>query len=124
MEKIAFRISRPYKVFATKSVDALVIPVVGSDMTILPERAPTLALLTNGLLQILDDNKNVIERLFIKGGVADIARNKCTVSTEKVIAFDKISLSKAMIKKEEAIHQEDKDFYQMIIDKLNLMKCK
>ena len=86
MEKktILFRLSRPFKIFRTASVDRVQLPAVGGSVTILPERAPTLFLLTNGLLQILDEDSKPVERYFIKGGVADVARNRCAVSTEKV----------------------------------------
>ena len=122
MGKITFRISRPYKIFETRAVDALVIPAMNGDLTVLPERAPTLALLTNGVVQILDENKKVVDRFFVKGGVADIARNRCAISSEKVVSFDSIDMEKALRKKEQAIHAEDKEFYQMVIDKLVLFK--
>lgn len=122
MEKgILFRLSRPYKISATASVAKVVLPAVKGDVTILPERAPTLFLLRNGLLQVLDKNNQPQERYFIKGGVADVARNRCAISSEKVVAFDKIDINRAAEKRDAAIHQGDKDFYQMIIETLQLM---
>lgn len=122
MEKeILFRLSRPYKISATATAARVVLPAVKGDITILPERAPTLILLTNGLLQVLDQSNKPTERYFIKGGVADVARNRCAVSSEKVVSFDKISIERAAEKRDAAIHEEDKVFYQMIIDRLTLM---
>lgn len=115
-EDITFRISRPYKVYNTLRVKKVVLPALNGDITILPDRAPTLLLLGNGLVQILDDKNNPVERYFIKGGVADIARNRCAVSTEKVVDYDKHDVINALRKRDEAIHQEDKDFYDMIIN--------
>ena len=80
-----------------------------------------LLLLRNGLLQILDKNGKPIERYFVKGGVADVARNRCAVSSEKVVSFDKIDVIKAAEKRDSAILQEDKDFYQSILDTLKVM---
>ena len=122
MEKktILFRLSRPFKIFRTASVDRVQLPAVGGSVTILPERAPTLFLLTNGLLQILDEDSKPVERYFIKGGVADVARNRCAVSTEKVVSLDKITLVRAAEKRDAAILSDDKDFYQMIVDYLTV----
>ena len=123
MEKkqIIFRLSRPFKVSRTAAVDRVQLPAVNGDITILPNRAPILLLLRNGLLQILYKDGKPTERYFVKGGVADVARNRCAVSSEKVVAFDKIDVIKAAEKRDSAILQEDKDFYQSIVDTLKVM---
>lgn len=123
MEKneILFRLSRPFKISRTATVDRVQLPVVGGSVTVLPDRAPTLFLLADGLLQVLDKEGKPLERYFIKGGVADVARNRCAVSTEKVVAFDKIDLPRAAEKRDEAILPDDKAFYQMIVDYLTSM---
>lgn len=55
MEKeVIFRLSRPYKVSRTTAVARVVLPGVKGDITIIPDRAPTLILLRDGLIQILD----------------------------------------------------------------------
>ena len=96
MEKkqIIFRLSRPFKVSRTAAVDRVQLPAVNGDITILPNRAPILLLLRNGLLQVLDKDGKPTERYFVKGGIADVARNRCAVSSEKVVAFDKIDVIK------------------------------
>ena len=123
MEKneILFRLSRPFKISRTAAVDRVQLPVAGGSVTVLPDRAPTLFLLADGLLKVLDKEGKPLERYFIKRGVADVARNRCAVSTEKVVAFDKIDLPRAAEKRDEAILPDDKVFYQMIVDYLTLM---
>ena len=123
MEKneILFRLSRPFKISRTAAVDRVQLPVAGGSVTVLPDRAPTLFLLADGLLQVLDKEGNPLDRYLTKGGVADVARNRCAVSTEKVVAFDKIDLPRAAEKRDEAILPDDKVFYQMIVDYLTLM---
>ena len=117
MEKgIIFRISRPYKIYRTSMAPKVVVPGVKGDLTVLVDRAPTLVQLRNGLVQILDKSDKVVERYVIKGGIADIARNRCAISTEKVVAYENTSIEKATIKRDAAIYDEDKAYYQMIID--------
>jgi len=120
-KQIIFRLSRPFKVSRTAAVDRVQLPAVNGDITILPNRAPILLLLRNGLLQILDKDGKPTERYFVKGGVADVARNRCAVSSEKVVSFDKIDIIKAAEKRDSAILQEDKDFYQSVVDTLKVM---
>lgn len=87
-------------------------------MTVLVDRAPTLVQLRDGLVQVLDKADKVTERYFIKGGIADIARNRCAISTEKVVAYENTDVEKATAKRDAAIYDEDKAYYQMIIDYL------
>lgn len=125
MEKgIIFRISRPYKVYRTAKVDKVVVPGVNGDLTVLRDRAPSLVLLRNGLLQVLDTANKPIERYFIKGGIADIAHNRCAVSTEKVVSYENIDIAKATEKRDAAVHDDDKAYYQMIIDYLGTFPSK
>ena len=117
MEKgIIFRISRPYKIYRTSMAPKVVVPGVKGDLTVLIDRAPTLVQLRNGLVQILDKSDKVVERYFVKGGIADIARNRCAISTEKVVAYENTSVEKATAKRDAAIYDEDKAYYQMIIE--------
>lgn len=115
MKEILFRISRPYKVFNTKKVAALQLPAINGDITILPDRAPTVLLLRNGVVNVLDNQLKVIESYFVKGGIADVARNRCAVSSEKVFGVDGISLERAKEKRDSALHEEDKNFYDYVI---------
>ncbi len=118
MKEILFRISRPYKVFNTKKVAALQLPAQEGDITILPDRAPTLLLLRNGIVRILDNQLKVTESYFVKGGIADVARNRCAVSCEKVFDVEGISLERAKEKRDSALHEEDKEFYNYVISVL------
>lgn len=121
-KEILFRISRPYKIFSTKKVAAVQIPAVNGDVTILPDRAPTLFLLQNGIVQLLDNQLKPIERYFIKGGVADVARNRCAISSEKVFSVEGADLQRAKEKREQALHDEDRAFYDFVIQTIEQSK--
>lgn len=118
MKEIIFRISRPYKIFSTKKVAALQLPAIGGDITLLPDRAPIMLLLRNGIVRILDNQLKTQESFFVKGGIADFARNRCAISTEKVFCVDGITLERAKEKMATAHHEEDKLFYEYVIKEL------
>ena len=115
LKEILFRISRPYKVFSTKKVAAVQIPAANGDVTILPDRAPTLFLLRNGVVKLLDNQLKTVERYFIKGGLADVARNRCAISSEKVFSVDGADLARAKGKRDTALHEEDRVFYEFVV---------
>lgn len=91
-------------------------------MTILPDRAPTLFLLHNGIVKLLDNQLKPIERYFIKGGVADVARNRCAISSEKVFSVDSADLKRAKEKRDQALHEEDRIFYEFVVKTLEQNK--
>lgn len=123
MEKneILFRLSRPFKISRTGGCRPGAAAGCRRKRDGSSRPGADAVLLADGLLQVLDKEGKPLERYFIKGGVADVARNRCAVSTEKVVAFDKIDLPRAAEKRDEAILPDDKVFYQMIVDYLTLM---
>ncbi len=122
LKEILFRISRPYKVFSTKKVAAVQIPAANGDVTILPDRAPTLFLLRNGVVKLLDNQLKPVERYFIKGGLADVARNRCAISSEKVFSVDGADLARAKEKRDQALHEEDRIFYEFVVQTIEQEK--
>lgn len=103
----------PERLVVEKSVHRVVLPNDGKTLTIIPERAPTLATLDMGIIQILDETNQVAEEFFISGGVADIKEDTCTVLTES--AFNRADLS---LDKARALYDEfNNPFYKWLVDR-------
>ncbi len=113
VKTIGLKIYTPEKLAFDKKVYRAVLPDGRLNLTVIEDRAPTSLILEAGILQILDESDNVVERFFIDTGVVDIAENECTISTLHFIKVGTISIEKA----ENMLIEEDQavDFYQMII---------
>lgn len=109
---ISLKIYTPEKLAFDKNVYRAVLPDGRLNLTVIEDRAPTSLILEAGVLQILDESDNVVERFFIDTGVVDIAKNECTISTLHLIKTDKITAQKAL----ELVQEEPqaKKFYQII----------
>lgn len=79
-------------------------------------------LLRDGIVQLLDNQLKPTERYFIKGGLADVARNRCAISSEKVFSVDGIELQRAKEKRDTALHEEDRAFYDFVVTTLENAK--
>lgn len=124
MEEIQLKIYNPENVVKEASVYRVVIPAFSGNLTIIKDRAPTSVLLNNGVVQILGTDNKVLEKFFIKGGVADIVSNVCTILTEKCLLYKEISKEEIKNKIENAKTSEEyKKFYQMILSELELEKA-
>lgn len=109
---IGLKIYTPEKLAFDKNVYRAVLPDGRLNLTVIEDRAPTSLILEAGVLQILDESDNTVERFFIDNGVVDIAENKCTISTLHLIKSDKITAEKAAALANEEPQAEK--FYQMI----------
>ncbi len=114
--EVHLTIALPSQVFLETEVASVLLPAVRADVNILPERAPSVFTLDYGVLQILGRDGNPKERYFIKSGSASIADNKCMVLTSHIIPYDSITPYEAKKQVEVADNEDDRLFYQMILD--------
>lgn len=102
---LQFNIILPSKAIPAMEVARVVVPAVKGMLTIVPNRAPTTVLLTNGVLEILNEREEAVKKYFIQGGIANIATNNCVVLTDRAFDFDEIS--KEMIEELRAEHYRE-----------------
>lgn len=115
-DEIKLTIALPSQIYKEAEVASVIIPAVRADVDILPDRAPSVFVLDYGVLQILKKSGALQERYFIKSGMAQVVENHCQVMTQGVIPFDDITPFDAKKKVEEAINENDRLFYSMILD--------
>lgn len=117
-EKVKLILARPERIAKEGYYAGVIIPAFADYLTVIPGRAPSMIWLQPGMVQLLNDNMEVVEKYFIGNGAAEIAGDVCTISAEKVIAKADINLSEACERLEAATEEADKAFYQVIYDEL------
>lgn len=124
-ETIFVKILVPQKPFAVKEVLSVKIPAIEGPYMVLPRRAPTIKLLTDGMI-IMTDDKGKTEKYFITSGIAKIRDNACSVLTRQVLDVSSVDLDKVKNeikafeeKKEKSalnpVETESLNFMQMIV---------
>ena len=150
-KKISIKLTQPDRVVKSGEAIAVIIPAKEGNLTVISGRAPSMVLLSCGLVQLLDSNYIPIERYFVKGGYADVANDLCILSSELVINRSSITIDEAVKKLEELValdsslgenedgedkgiavadednsqfssNAEDIEFYQMIVNDLRAFK--
>lgn len=114
--QVELSIALPSHVYLEQKVDSVLLPAVRADVDILPDRAPSVFILDYGVVQILGRDGQPKARYFIKSGVADIANDQCRVMTSFILPFDDITPHLAKKKLEEVDDEDDKLFYEMVLD--------
>lgn len=113
---IHLTIAVPSGIYKEGNAASVILPVVRADINILPERAPSVFVLDFGVIQILEASGSVKERYFIRPGVAQVVKNQCQVMTQDIIPFEDIKPYDAKRKVETAADEQERLFYQMILD--------
>lgn len=114
--EINLTIAVPSKIYLEEKVASVIVPAVRAAVNILPSRAPSVFVLDFGVLEILNDNGGVKKRYFVQSGMAEVAGNNCKVMVQGIVPFEEVDLRAAQKQIETAENEQEKLFYQMILD--------
>ncbi len=109
---ISLTICLPDNVYVKEKAAKIVLPIEKGNLTIIHDRAPSVVLLTTGLVQCLNENNEIEKQYFINNGLADVVNNACCVAAERLIDLQKET------KEEIYIKAQDNKFYQALIERL------
>ncbi|MEJ0050439.1 MAG: F0F1 ATP synthase subunit epsilon [Methylovirgula sp.] len=93
MPAFPFELVSPEKIVFSGEVEAVVVPGVEGEFTVLKDHAPTLALIKPGILEY-DLSTTQKTRLFVRGGFAQIAPEGLTILAEQTIALEELDAAK------------------------------
>ena len=93
MPAFPFELVSPEKFVFSGEVEAVVVPGVEGEFTVLKDHAPTLALMKPGILEY-DLSTAQKTRLFVRGGFAQIAPEGLTILAEQTIAIEELDAAK------------------------------
>lgn len=82
--KINFDFVSPEESIASSEVDMVLIPAIEGDAGILPNHAPYMTILRQGIVEVTFEKDN-IKQYFVEGGFADVTPQKITILAESSI---------------------------------------
>ncbi len=80
----------PERLLLSRPVDMVVIPAEEGDLGALPQHAPMIVLLRGGLVRLFEGGQ-IIERLFVSGGFAEITPTRVTVLADEAMPPEAVS---------------------------------
>jgi F-type H+-transporting ATPase subunit epsilon len=87
---IDLEIVSPARLVLSRSVDMVVMPGYEGDIAAQENHAPMIILLRGGVISLYDGT-NVVSRLFVAGGFAEITRDRCTILADDAVPVDELS---------------------------------
>lgn len=88
-EKVAFELVSPERLLFSAEVDMVVVPGTEGDFGVLPGHAPLISSVRPGVIRIHDQGQES-DRIFIKGGFAEVTPEGCTVLAEEAVPLSEL----------------------------------
>lgn len=120
---IELEIVSPARLVLSRSVDMVVMPGYEGDLAAQENHAPMITLLRGGVISLYD-GANVVGRLFVGGGFAEITADRCTILADEAVPVDELSADTARRRLAEAeaawteVDKADIDARDRVLDRL------
>ena len=93
-DKVAFQLVAPERLLVATEVDMVVVPGAEGDFGVLPLHSPFMSVLRPGVIETYEGNQ-VIGRIFVGGGFAEVNERGCTVLAEEAMPVEEIDVEQA-----------------------------
>ena len=90
MSPFTFELVSPERVLFSGAVEAVILPAIEGDMTVLAGHAPMMTALKTGFL-VITDNPGNGKRILVRGGFADINQTGLTVLAERALPAEELT---------------------------------
>ncbi len=100
-DKVEFELVSPERLLRSQAVEMVVVPGFEGDFGVLPGHMPLISTLRAGVIRIYEKDQ-VVERLFVSGGFAEVTARACTVLADMAVPLDEIDRSVVEEQLEEA----------------------
>ena len=89
MPTFPFELVSPEKLLFTGEVEAVVVPGMEGEFTVLKDHSPVMSVLKPGIVEI-DETAAAKTQLFVRGGFADVSSNGLTILAEYAIPLSEL----------------------------------
>jgi F-type H+-transporting ATPase subunit epsilon len=103
-DKLTFQLVAPERLLVAAEVDMVVVPGAEGDFGVLPLHSPFMSVLRPGVIETYEGSQ-VIGRIFVGGGFAEVNERGCTVLAEEAMPVEEIDVEQARQRLSDA--QED-----------------
>lgn len=89
-DMLHFEIVSPERLLKDAQAAMVVVPGTDGDFAALPQHAPMMSTIRPGVVEIFETEGGDAERLFVKGGLAQISPEGLTILAEEAIQLDDV----------------------------------
>ena len=86
-ERVEFELVTPEHLVISRGVDMVVVPGAEGDFGVLPGHTPMISTVRPGIVNVYE-GREIVERMFVAGGFAEVTAARCTVLADRAVAVD------------------------------------
>ncbi|MEM9670258.1 MAG: ATP synthase F1 subunit epsilon [Pseudomonadota bacterium] len=103
-DKLNFSLVSPEKEVFSGEVDHVIAPGTDGEFGVLPNHAPFMSTLKNGVVRVLE-GETVSMRVFVRGGFADVTSDGLTILAEDAVNLNEVDASD-LAERKRAAHEK------------------
>jgi F-type H+-transporting ATPase subunit epsilon len=88
-ERVEFELVTPERLVISRGVDMVVVPGAEGDFGVLPGHTPMISTVRPGIVNVYE-GREIVERMFVAGGFAEVTAARCTVLADRAVAVDEL----------------------------------
>ena len=88
-ERVEFELVTPEHLVISRGVDMVVVPGAEGDFGVLPGHTPMISTVRPGIVNVYE-GREIVERMFVAGGFAEVTAARCTVLADRAVAVDEL----------------------------------
>ena len=93
-ERVEFELVTPERLVVSRGVDMVVVPGAEGDFGVLPGHTPMISTVRPGIVNVYE-GREIVERMFVAGGFAEVTAARCTVLADRAVAVDELDRAAA-----------------------------
>jgi len=91
MPSFQFELVSPERLLFAGEVDSVVVPASEGQITVLKDHAPFMSTMKPGVVEVSDGART--QRLFVRGGFADVSAKGLTILAEQAVTVEELDLA-------------------------------
>ncbi len=88
-DRVEFELVTPERLVTSRGVDMVVVPGAEGDFGVLPGHTPMISSVRPGIVNVYE-GREIVERMFVAGGFAEVTAARCTVLADRALAVDEL----------------------------------
>ncbi len=93
-ERVEFELVTPERLVISRGVDMGVVPGAEGDFGVLPGHTPMISTVRPSIVNVYE-GREIVERMFVAGGFAEVTAARCTVLADRAVAVDELDRAAA-----------------------------
>lgn len=91
MSSFHFELVSPERLLFTGDVESVVVPASEGQITVLKDHAPFMSTMKPGVVEVSEGSRK--QRLFVRGGFADVSAQGLTILAEQAVPVEELNLA-------------------------------